>query len=163
MEILGNVSFLLLGGSIDCINQQLFSLFFCFWPCSAACGILVPRPGIKPAPPAVEEWNLNQWTAREVPPTTFCLFVFVFLRYAGLSLPWPLPLRSTGSGCAGPADTAHGPSRSAACGIFPDWDTNPCPLHRQADSQPLRHQGSPQIGTLIHQYQNLLSCLADFI
>ncbi|XP_060140367.1 RNA polymerase II subunit A C-terminal domain phosphatase SSU72 isoform X3 [Globicephala melas] len=38
---------------------------------------------------------------------------------------------------------AHGPSRSAACGIFPDRGTNLCSLHRQADSQPLRHQGSP--------------------
>ena len=32
---------------------------------------------------------------------------------------------------------------SAACGIFPDQVSNPCPLHWQADSQPLRHQGSP--------------------
>ena len=31
----------------------------------------------------------------------------------------------------------------AACGIFPDRGSNPCPLHWQADSQPLRHQGSP--------------------
>ncbi|XP_067588527.1 ly6/PLAUR domain-containing protein 8 isoform X2 [Pseudorca crassidens] len=44
-----------------------------------------------------------------------------------------------GSGRTGPATTAHGPSRSAARGIFPDRSTNPCPLHRQADSQPLRH------------------------
>uniref|UniRef100_A0A8C9BTN0 RRM domain-containing protein n=1 Tax=Phocoena sinus TaxID=42100 RepID=A0A8C9BTN0_PHOSS len=49
----------------------------------------------------------------------------------------------TGSGHAGSAALAHGPSRSTACGIFPDQGTNPCPLHRQADSQPLRHQGSP--------------------
>ncbi|XP_060139904.1 ensconsin isoform X2 [Globicephala melas] len=63
--------------------------------------------------------------------------------YAGLSLLWPLPLRSTGSGCAGSEAMAHGPSRSAACGIFPDQGTNPCPLHRQADSQPLCHQRSP--------------------
>ncbi|XP_032476981.1 tropomodulin-3 isoform X4 [Phocoena sinus] len=63
--------------------------------------------------------------------------------YTGLSLLWPLPLRSTGSGRAGSAAMAHGPSRSAACGIFLDRGTNPCPLHRQADSQPLRHQGSP--------------------
>ena len=61
----------------------------------------------------------------------------------GLSLLWPLLLRSTGSGCAGSAPMAHGPSCSAACGIFPDWGTNSCPLHRQADSKPLRHQGSP--------------------
>ena len=37
----------------------------------------------------------------------------------------------------------HGLSCSAACGIFPDQGSNPCPLHRQADSQPLHHQGSP--------------------
>ena len=33
-----------------------------------ACGILVPRPGIKLASPAVEVWRFNHWTAREVPP-----------------------------------------------------------------------------------------------
>ena len=38
---------------------------------------------------------------------------------------------------------AHGPSCSAACGILPDQGSNPCPLHWQADSQPLCHQGSP--------------------
>ena len=38
---------------------------------------------------------------------------------------------------------AHGPSCSAACGIFLDQGSSPCPLHWQADSQPLRHQGSP--------------------
>ena len=60
------------------------------------------------------------------------------------------PLRSTGSGCAGSAAMAHGPSRSAACGILPDRGTNPCPLHRQADSQPLRHQGSPPSSLIAH-------------
>ncbi|XP_054941241.1 PCNA-interacting partner isoform X7 [Physeter macrocephalus] len=64
-------------------------------------------------------------------------------KYAGLPLLWPLPLRSTGSGRAGSAATAHGPSRSAARGILPDRGTNLAPLHRQADAQPLRHQGSP--------------------
>ncbi|XP_024590985.1 uncharacterized protein LOC112393140 isoform X2 [Neophocaena asiaeorientalis asiaeorientalis] len=53
--------------------------------------------------------------------------------------------RSTGSGRAGSVAMAHGPSRSAACGIFPDRGTNPCPLHRQADSQPLHQQGSPRL------------------
>ena len=55
----------------------------------------------------------------------------------------PLLLRRTGSRCAGSVVVAHGPSRSAACGILPDQGSNPCPLHWQADSQPLRHQGSP--------------------
>ena len=67
----------------------------------------------------------------------------LFLRYTGLSLLWPLLLRSTGSGHAGSAAMAHGPSRSVARGILPDRGMNPRPLRRQADSQPLRHQGSP--------------------
>ena len=64
-------------------------------------------------------------------------------RCAGLSLSRPLLLQSTGSRRAGSVVVAHGPSRSAACGILPDQGSNPCPLHWQADSQPLRHQGSP--------------------
>ena len=64
-------------------------------------------------------------------------------RCAGPPPPQPLPLRSTGSRRAGSATVAHGPSCSVACGIFPDQGSNPCPPHRQADSQPLRHQGSP--------------------
>ena len=64
-------------------------------------------------------------------------------RCAGLSLSRPLLLRSTGSRRAGSAIVPHGPSCSAACGIFPDQGLNPCPLHWQADSQPLSHQESP--------------------
>ena len=62
---------------------------------------------------------------------------------ARASLSRPLLLRSTGSRRAGSVIVAHGPSCSAACGILPDQGSNPCPLHWQADSQPLRHQGSP--------------------
>ena len=51
------------------------------------------------------------------------------LRCAGLSLSRPLLLRGTGSRRAGSVVVAHGPSCSAACGIFPDRGTNPCPLH----------------------------------
>ena len=69
-------------------------------------------------------------------------------RCAGLSLLRPLLLRSTGSRRAGSVIVAHGPSCSAACGIFPDQGSNPRPLHWQADSQPLRHQGSP-LGPLL--------------
>ena len=66
-------------------------------------------------------------------------------RCAGLSLSRPLLLRSTGSRGAGSVIVAHGPSCSAACGILPDQGSNPCPLHWQADPQPLRHQGSPHL------------------
>ena len=72
----------------------------------------------------------------------------------GLSLSWPLLLRSTGSNCAGSVIVAHGPSCSAACGIFPDQGSNPCPLHWQADSQPLHHQGS-----LVLSFKSVFLCI----
>ena len=73
------------------------------------------------------------------------------LRFCGLLL------RSTGSRRAGSVIVAHGPSCSAACGIFPDQGSNPCSLHWQADSQPLRHQGSrPFIYLFIHLHRRAL-------
>ena len=41
-------------------------IFFFFLLGRAACGILVPRPGIEPMAPAVEARSLNRWTARDV-------------------------------------------------------------------------------------------------
>ena len=87
---------------------------------------------------------------------------------AGLSLSRPLLLRSTGSRRAGSVVVAHRPSCSAACGILPDQGSNPRPLHRQADSQPLRHQGSPinpvlistfNIGVLSEAIHQVLLCM----
>ena len=69
-------------------------------------------------------------------------------RCASLSLSQSLLLRSTGSRRAGSVVVAHGPSCSVAWGILPDQGSNPCPLHWQAGSQPLRHQGSPCWGFL---------------
>ena len=48
-------------------------------------------------------------------------------RCKGLSLSRPLLLRGTGSRRAGSVIVAHGPSCSAACGIFPNQGSNPCP------------------------------------
>ena len=45
---------------------QILNFFFFFLPHHAVCRILVPWPGIKPAPPAVEARSLNHWTAMEV-------------------------------------------------------------------------------------------------
>ena len=81
-------------------------------------------------------------------------------RCTGLSLLRPL-LWSTGSRRAGSVIVAHGSSCSAACGIFPDQGSNPCPLHWQADSQPLRHQRSPDqvlIETKPHESLNFQNC-----
>ena len=44
--------------------QYCFCFMFWFFGCDA-CGILAPRPGIEPAPPALE--GLNHWTTREIP------------------------------------------------------------------------------------------------
>ena len=96
----------------------LFILFIYFW----LCWVFAPVRGLPPV--AASGGHSSS-------------------RCAGLSLSRPLLLRSTGSRRAGSAVVAHGPSRSVACGIFPDQGSNPCPLHWQADSQPLHHQGSP--------------------
>ena len=40
-------------------------VFFFFWRQCTTCGILLPLPGIKPTPPAVEVQILNHWNARE--------------------------------------------------------------------------------------------------
>ena len=50
-------------------------LFFLPWsffplPCSWACKLLVPRPGIELLPPAVDAHSANLWTAMEVPRKT---------------------------------------------------------------------------------------------
>ena len=82
-------------------------------------------------------------------------------RCVGLSLSPPLLLQGTGSRRAGSVVVAHGPSCSAACGIFPDQGSNPCPLHWQADSQPLRHQGSPRTHGLLIEITHLVSRLNE--
>ena len=83
-------------------------------------------------------------------------------RCAGLSLSRPLLLRSTGSRCAGSVVVAHGLSCSTACGIIPDQGSNPCPLHWQADSQPVRHQGSPVIKFLQNKINEIKLFDPDF-
>ena len=43
-----------------------FPILF-FWSCCAACGILVPRPGIELWSSAVKVWSPHGWTARKFP------------------------------------------------------------------------------------------------
>ena len=42
-------------------------LFIYLGHATRLAGILIPRPGIEPVPPAVEMWSPNHWTAREFP------------------------------------------------------------------------------------------------
>ena len=48
------------------ISSLLDILNFIFWLHLAACGILVPLPGIESALSVMKAWFLNHWTTREV-------------------------------------------------------------------------------------------------
>ena len=122
----------------------------------------LPRPGLEPMSPA-----LAGRFSTTAPPGKPWVFISVrglsLVAASGghsssqcvcLSLSQPLLLRSTGSRHAGSVVVAHGPTCSMACGIFPDQGSNPCPLHWQADSQPLHHQGSAPLLTFGFAYSS---------
>ena len=48
----------------------------------------------------------------------------------------------------------HWLSCPSACEIFPDQGSNLCPLHWQADSQPLDHKGSPSASILCQAWNS---------
>ena len=52
------------------IFLSFFFFLICFG-CAVGREILIPQPGIESVPSAVEAWNLNHWTAREVPNLDF--------------------------------------------------------------------------------------------
>ena len=63
--------------------------YFLFWLHHAACGILVPWPGVEPAPAptAVEVWSLNHWISREVPEFfSWCFWTVVLVKTLESSL-----------------------------------------------------------------------------
>ena len=80
-------------------------------------------------------------------------------RCAGLSLSWPLLLRSTGSRRAGSVAVAHGLSCSAACGIFSDQGSNPRPLHWQDRFSTTVPPGKP----LDHVFKSILPVFAFWL
>ena len=57
-----------------------------------ACGILAPRPGMEPVPPAVEAQSLNHWTTREVP-SYFQLNLSFIISKVFLCLSYAIPLQ----------------------------------------------------------------------
>ena len=57
---------------LDFQTHLWISFLFFFWPHCAACGMLVPQPGIEPMPPALGAQSLNHWTTREVA-LNFCI------------------------------------------------------------------------------------------
>ena len=51
----------------DIAHDKHYFLFIYSCHAHAACGILVPRPGIKPRPSAVNALSPNHWTTRKFP------------------------------------------------------------------------------------------------
>ena len=80
------------------------------------------------------------------------LFIYFWLHWVFVAL-CGLSLVVESGGCS--AVVEQGLSCSAACGIFPGQGSNPCPLPWQADSQPLRHQGSPHVLFLYLSYAKI--------
>ena len=68
--------------------------------------------------------------------------------FAGLSPSRPLLLQSTGSRRAGSVIAAHGPSCSAACGIFRDQGSHPCPLSLAGGFLTTAPPGKPELHVL---------------
>ena len=56
-------------GHRDCMLFLIiiFEFLLIYWLHLTACGILVPRPGIKSMAPGVEALSLSHWSTREVP------------------------------------------------------------------------------------------------
>ena len=52
---------------VVCFCSVLFCCLVVSGHAAQLVGILVPQPGIKPMPPAVEARSPNRWTVREVP------------------------------------------------------------------------------------------------
>lgn len=48
-------------------SHEFCLLLLLFWPCHAACGILVSQPGIEAEVPAVEAWSPDHRASREAP------------------------------------------------------------------------------------------------
>ena len=80
-------------------------------------------------------------------PLYICIFFFLTLLIYLFLAAWGLRCSVRASHCGGfsccgaralgtwaSVVVAHGLSCSAACGIFPDQGSNPCPLHWQEDS-----------------------------
>ena len=62
-----------------CGSSTALVTFFS-WLCPAACGILVPRPGVEPGPYAARMGSPNHWTAREVPRQVFSAYCVLSTR-----------------------------------------------------------------------------------
>ena len=58
------------------LKLTLVQLVLFFFGCAIQlAGILAPRPGVEPVPPAVEARSPNHWAAKEFPAGTFIISI----------------------------------------------------------------------------------------
>ena len=81
-------------------SLDLLCIKITFSPHRAACGNLVPGPGIKPTTPALEARSLTHWTTRESEKVKVKSFSHVRLfATPRLVSPWDFPGQNIGVGC----------------------------------------------------------------
>lgn len=61
-----------------CFFLFLNNFLFIYW---LLCTDLDPQSRTETAPPAVEAWNFNHWTARQIPQTCYYLFCYFYNSY----------------------------------------------------------------------------------
>ena len=71
-----------------------------FWLCWAAHRILVPQPGSKPRPPALEVQSPNHWTARKFPTKRFKIDHFDWVYIFEYTLEIGKQMRTSRSHCS---------------------------------------------------------------
>ena len=85
---------------------------------SFSCGMwdLIPRPGIKPGPPALRSHSLSHWTSREVP-NSWCFLVSTLFLYVSMS---SCPLCTILNAPAQPRHQAPStPQSTLSCPVIP--------------------------------------------
>ena len=130
-------------------TSSLLPFTYLFWSYHEACGILVPWPGVEPAPPALEVQSLKHWTAKKSL-VIICLLQWSVIFGVTTTTPWRLrwwltffrnkvkvtqscpalwdPMDYTVYGILQAKNTGVG-SRSLLQGIFPTYGSNSGLLH----------------------------------
>ena len=149
---------------VPCIGRRIFFFFEFIYLFLAALGLHCCVWAFS----SCGEWGLLVAAVRGLLLAVASLVAELGLQAHGLQQLWLTGsvVVARGLQSAGSVVVAHRLSCSTACGIFPDQGLNPCPLHLQADSQPLCHQGSPFylfLYTHIVFFQTIWKLLADIM
>ena len=101
-----------------------FYVFFCVCLHQKACGILVPRPGIKPTTPTMEAWNL--FFSLILFFSIFQILFYFYFFFSFIFINWRL---ITSQHCSGFGHTLTWISHGVTCIPHPDPPSH-LPLHR---------------------------------